>query len=101
MLARRSANENNGQESLHKRQRNVENAATRSCSSSCLPTDLTRAWRYLAVLSEEGLHDVAHVLDILFFEIVVRREIESAVSKTLGFLELDIVCLSTLEEIHP
>jgi len=64
------------------------------------PLDLTRAWRYLAVLSEEGLHDVADVLDILFFEIVVRREVEAAVSKTLGFLELNIVRLRTLEEIH-
>jgi len=64
------------------------------------PLHLTRAWRDLSATSEERLRHATDVLDILFLEVVVRREIEAAVSKTLTLLELDIVCLSTLEEIH-
>merc|ERR1711998_28153 len=64
------------------------------------PLDLPRAGRNFAAAGEEGLRDSTNVLDILLLEVVVSRKIEAAVSEALGFFELNIVRLSTLEEVH-
>jgi len=56
------------------------------------PLDLTRAWRYLAATvfaGKEGLDDSTDVVDIALFKVVVRRKVEAAISKTLGFFELN------------
>jgi len=65
------------------------------------PVYIARAWRhFVGAFGEERLHDSADVGNIFFLEVMVRREIKPTITKAFSLFELNVIGLSTLEEVH-